>query len=108
MDLHKLTAGYIRFKLLLVAVPRIVAGLVAVALAPVAAIIAIICFTSRDLFSLWNGAAIIAAAFAVYLAISGVEEVMSTLPTILKPRTSDAPGRSRLATRDDLRRSGII
>jgi hypothetical protein len=38
----------------------------------------------------------------------GLMKIFEALPGITPPRTSDAPGRSRLASRRDLRRSGIL
>jgi hypothetical protein len=45
---------------------------------------------------------------AAYLAMHGAKLVFEALPGITPRRINDAPGRSRLARRDELRRGRII
>jgi hypothetical protein len=54
---------------------------------------------------------IFAAVFfgvAIYMAIGGIAGVFNALPAITPRHISETPGRSRFASRDDLRRGGLI
>lgn len=53
-------------------------------------------------------AIILVVIIAIWIAAHGFVRVCEALPGILPAKLSDAPGKSRLATRRDLRRAGII
>ncbi|CCD97622.1 hypothetical protein [Bradyrhizobium sp. STM 3809] len=55
-----------------------------------------------------SAATLVVVILALVVAGFGLSRICEALPGIIPARTSDAPGRSRLGTRDDLRRSGLI
>jgi hypothetical protein len=69
---------------------------------------AISIFVGGDLSLMLKIAAGLSMLAAIALAYHGINTVVEALPSITPRRINTAPGRARLATRDELRRSNVF
>lgn len=94
---------YVTMKRVTVALARIFVGLLICAVALV--LLGLGLFFNMTQFP---GATLAVSMVVLAVAGYGLAYICEALPGILPAKTSDAPGRSRLATNRDLRRSGVI
>lgn len=95
--------AYVTMKRVVIALAHICAGLAICAVA-----LLLLGFGLSSNITEFPGASVAVIVVVIAVAGFGLARVCEALPGILPAKTSDAPGKSRLATRRDLRRSGII
>jgi hypothetical protein len=109
--MHPLMKWHRRYnaaKLALKSIPPILSGLIMWAMALFALLISFIASDWFHLFSVWNAITAVCVLFALSLMLNGAELIFNALPGITPLRINNAPGKSRLATRADLKKARVI
>jgi hypothetical protein len=100
---------YMTAKLAAVSIPRILSGLVLWVMALFALMVGLLCIDwGGDLVSVGNGIAAICFLSVIGFLFNGAERVFEALPGITPRWINDAGGSSRLATRKEKKRGGVI